>query len=158
MAKLHAYLNFNGNCKDAFDFYQTVFKTESLGTQYYDDMPSEPSQPALPEEAKGKVMHTAIYLNQESMLMGSDIIDGFCSNEEDSSNNPAPLTFGNSNYIMLDAQSAQEARELFNGLSKDAKLIEMELEETFFAELFSSFQDKFGVSWMIHFEGNKKMG
>ena len=157
MAKIHAYLNFNGNCKDAFDFYQTVFKTESLGTHYYDDMPTDPSQPALPEQAKGKIMHTAIFMNQESMLMGSDIVEGFC-NEDGSPANPTSVTFGNSNYIMLDAESAQEARHLFDALSKDAKSIDMELGETFFAELFTSFQDKFGVSWMIHFEGNKKMG
>ena len=157
MAKIHAYLNFNGNCKDAFDFYQTVFKTESLGTHYYDDMPIEPNQPPLPEKAKGKVSHTAIYLNQDSMLMGSDIVDGFC-NDDGSPANQIPITFGNSNYIMLDAQSAQEAQDLFNALSKDAKLVEMDLSETFFAELFSSFQDKFGIYWMVHFEGNKKMG
>ena len=30
MAKVHAYLNFNGDCKQAFDFYQKVFKTELL--------------------------------------------------------------------------------------------------------------------------------
>jgi len=34
----------------------------------------------------------------------------------------------------------------------------MPLGEQFFAELFASFQDKFGSAWMIHFEGNKKMG
>jgi PhnB protein len=33
----------------------------------------------------------------------------------------------------------------------------MELGETFFAELFSSFIDQFGVAWMIHYEGKNRM-
>ena len=82
------------------------------------------------------------------MLMGSDVVEGFGHK----------LTNGNSIYIMLDVASADEAKDLFDSLSAGAKLIEMPLEETFFAELYSSFQDQFGINWMIHFEGNKKMG
>lgn len=148
MTKVHAYLNFNGDCKAAFDFYQKVFKTESSGTYLFDDMPADPNFPPLPEDAKGKVMHTSIRINPDCMLMGSDVVEGFGHK----------LTNGNSTYIMLDVESPEEAKELFAALSEGAKQIEMPLEETFFAELYSSFQDKFGIQWMIHFEGNKKMG
>ena len=147
MAKIHAYLNFNGNCKEAFDFYGKVFQAASLGTYLYDDMPSDPNMPALPEDAKGKVMHTAIRINESTMLMGSDVVEGFGHK----------ATNGNSTYIMLDTATADEARTLHQALSQDAKLMEMDLGETFFAEQYSSFQDKFGIYWMIHFEGNKKM-
>ena len=33
--------------------------------------------------------------------------------------------------------------------------MEIPLGEQFFAELFASFIDQFGIPWMIHFEGNK---
>lgn len=148
MAKVHAYLNFNGDCKQAFDFYQKVFKTEAQGTYLFGDMPADPNFPPLPEDAKGKVMHTSLRINPDTMLMGSDVVEGFGHK----------LTNGNSIYIMLDVDSADEAKDLFDSLSAGAKLIEMPLEETFFAELYSSFQDQFGINWMIHFEGNKKMG
>ncbi len=147
MAKIHAYLNFNGNCKEAFDFYQNVFNSPVTGTYYFDDMPNVPGEPALPEEAKGKVMHTSLALGNNTMLMGSDIVEGFGQK----------LSFGNATYIMVDTESADEAQRLFQALAKDAKLMEMELGETFFAEQFASFQDQFGIYWMIHFEGNKKM-
>ncbi|MGM1429946.1 VOC family protein [Sphingobacterium lactis] len=146
MAKVHAYLNFNGDCRQAFKFYQTVFKAENLGTHTYGDMPADPNFP-LAEDAKDKVMHTAIHINPETMLMGADVLPGFGQ----------PLSQGNGTYIMLDTKDIAEAEELFQALSKDAKVIEMQLEETFFAERFASFQDKFGVYWMIHFEGNKRM-
>ncbi|VTP97085.1 VOC family protein [Sphingobacterium daejeonense] len=148
MAKVHAYLNFNGDCNQAFDFYQKVFNSERLGTYFYDDIPAEPNQPPLPEDAKGKVMHTAVKINNETMLMGSDVVEGFGH----------ALTNGNSTYIMLDVESPEEAKQYYDALSEGARVMEMELGETFFAELYSSFQDKFGINWMIHFEGNKKMG
>ncbi|WP_231561492.1 hypothetical protein [Sphingobacterium sp. T2] len=66
-------------------------------------------------------------------------------------------TSGTNAYIMLDASSAEEAEELFDALSVDAQTIEMSLGETFFAERFASFIDKFGIPWMIHYEGSKKM-
>jgi PhnB protein len=59
---------------------------------------------------------------------------------------------------MLDVESPEEAKQYYDALSEGARVMEMELGETFFAELYSSFQDKFGINWMIHFEGNKKMG
>ncbi|MGO3164115.1 MAG: VOC family protein [Sphingobacteriaceae bacterium] len=147
MATVHAYLNFNGNCNEAFDFYQKVFKTERLSTQLYDEIPADPSHPPMPDDAKGKVMHTAIKIGNGTLIMGSDVVEGFGHR----------LTIGNSAYIMLDAESASEAQDLFTSLSVDSPEVEMALGETFFAELYSSFQDRFGVWWMVHFEGNKKM-
>jgi PhnB protein len=147
MAKVHVYLNFNGNCEEAFQFYGTVFNTTNTGIYRYGAFPPEPNMPPLSEGDKNKVMHTAIHINEGTMLMGTDIIEGFGQK----------LTNGNSTYIMLDVTSSEEARKLFDALAKDARNLEMDLGETFFAELFSSFQDKYGICWMVHYEGNKKI-
>lgn len=146
MALLHAYLNFNGNCEEAFDFYKTVFNTPLIGVHRFGDMPADPEHP-IAEADKDKIMHTALNINNSVMLMGSDCLESFGQK----------VTFGTGSYLMLDAQSATEATELYNKLSVGAQNIEMPLGEQFFAELFASFQDKFGIAWMIHFEGNKKM-
>ncbi len=147
MAKLHAYLNFNGNCEEAFNFYQTVFNTPLLGTHRFGDMPSDPNF-SIPEGDNNKIMHTALHINDDVMLMGSDCVESFGQK----------AVFGTGTYIMLDTATVEEAQELHGKLSVDAQNMEMDLAETFFAELFSSFTDKFGISWMIHYEGNKKMG
>ncbi len=147
MAKIHVYLNFNGNCEEAFQFYGSVFKTTNAGMYRYGDMPPEPDKPPLSEKDKSKVMHTAIHIDDNTMLMGSDIVEGFGHK----------LSYGNSTYIMLDVASAEEARQLFDALKKDAQNLEMDLGETFYAELFASLQDKYGIYWMIYYEGNKKM-
>jgi PhnB protein len=146
MAKVHAYLNFNGNCEEAFNFYQQVFDKPSLGKNRYRDMPPSPDF-ELPESEKNKILHTAIMINDEVMLMGSDCSDHFGQK----------AVFGTSTYVMLDAQTADEAKKLHEKLSYKAQKLEMELGETFFAELFSSFIDQFGVAWMIHYEGKNRM-
>ncbi len=146
MAKIHAYLNFNGNCEEAFTFYEKVFNTQSIGTYRFGDMPENPEFPVNNED-KQKIMHTAIMINDSTMLMGSDCIEGLGQK----------ITNGTSTYIMLDTETAQEAKDLYQALSENALNIEMPLGEQFWAELYASFQDQFGICWMIHFEGNKKM-
>lgn len=147
MRKVHSYLNFNGNCEEAFNFYQSVFAADSMGIYRYGDMPADPNFP-IKDADKSKVMHTSIMINDSAMLMGADIIEGFGQK----------AVFGTGTYIMLDTDGPEEARELHHKLSQQAKQIEMDLEETFFAELFSSFIDRFGIAWMVHYEGNKTMG
>ena len=144
MAKIHAYLNFNGDCEQAFEFYESVFETKNIGIHKMGDMPPNP-ECQIPESAKNKVMHVAIFINDSTMLMGSDIIEEFGHQYQP----------GNNNYIMLDVENAEEAHKLYDRLSVNAKKIEMPLAEQFFAELYASFIDQFGTPWMIHFEGNK---
>lgn len=146
MALLHGYLNFNGNCEEAFTFYKSVFNTELTGVYRFGDMPEDP-QFTIPDHEKNKIMHTSLKINDTVMLMGSDCIESFGQK----------VISGTNTYLMLDTETAQEAKDLHAKLSEGAQKVEMPLGEQFWAELYSSFQDKFGVSWMIHFEGNKKM-
>jgi PhnB protein len=147
MAKVHVYLNFNGDCEEAFQFYGTVFKTANTGITRYSNMPADPNMPPLSATDKNKVLHTSKPINDSTMLMGADVVEGF----------GGKLTYGNSTYIMLDVASIEEAQMYFDTLSKDAQQLEMDLGETFFAERFASLRDKYGIYWMIHFEGNNKM-
>lgn len=147
MTKIHVYLNFNGNCEEAFRFYEKVFKTQNMGTYRFGDMPENPDFPMTGKD-RDKVMHTAIMINENTMLMGSDCVESF----------GLKATSGNATSIMLDTDTAEEAKELYETLTENAKNIEMPLGEQSWAELFASFQDQFGIWWMVHFEGNKKMG
>ncbi|TDQ77036.1 VOC family protein [Sphingobacterium yanglingense] len=146
MAKIHAYLNFNGNCEDAFAFYKTVFNTDLIGTYRFGDMPADPNFP-LNDEDKRKIMHTALMINADSMLMGSDCIENFGHK----------ATPGTNTYIMLDVASTEEAKKLYDALVVNAQNVEMPLGEQFFAELYASFTDQFGISWMVHYEGKNQM-
>ncbi|OJU56374.1 MAG: VOC family protein [Bacteroidales bacterium 45-6] len=143
--KVDVYLNFNGTCEEAFGFYAKVFQSPWDCILRYSDFPAGEGTPPLPPEHANKIMHTMVRINEHTCLMGSDVIEGFGH----------PLTHGNNAYITLGLSSAAQTRSLYEQLSKDAKAIEMPLGEQFWAELYASFQDKFGVSWMLLFEGNK---
>ncbi|RLZ10745.1 VOC family protein [Faecalibacter macacae] len=145
MAKIHAYLNFNGNCAEAFSFYEGVFNTKNVGIYKMGDMPPMEGAPAIPDSAKEKVMHTALFINETTMIMGSDVVPEFGHQYQ----------AGNNVYVMLDTETAEEAKSIYEKLSVNAQRMEMPLGEQFWAELYASFADQFGINWMIHFEGNK---
>ncbi|MFV0219303.1 VOC family protein [Empedobacter falsenii] len=110
MAKVHAYLNFNGDCEKAFQFYETVFETQNIGMYKMGDMPLNPEF-QIPESAKDKVSHVALFINETTMLMGSDIIEEF-GHQYKAVNN---------NYIMIDVDNPAEADQLNGRLSVNVK-------------------------------------
>jgi len=74
------------------------------------------------------------------MLMGSDAPESM----------GMKVNFGNNVHLMIDAESEQEARRQYAGLSAGGK-VHMPLEKTFWGALYANFTDKFGVQWMISF-------
>ncbi|SFI75544.1 VOC family protein [Myroides guanonis] len=140
MATISPYLNFNGNCEEAFLFYQSVFGGEFTFMGRFKDMPSEET---LTEEQGNKIMHVSLPINGEIHLMGSDTMEKsetpVCSNIS----------------ISINAASEEEAHNLFNGLSKGGK-ITMPLQKTFWGALFGMFTDTFGTNWMVNYDYEQK--
>lgn len=137
MPKLNSYLNFDGKAEEAFNFYKSVFGGEFLGEIY--KMGGAPGTENLSEEDKNKVMHVALPIGKD-LLMGSDIIEGFGQS----------LTAGNNNYVSIFPETREEADRLFKSLSEGGT-IEMPLEDQFWGDYFGSFQDKFGIYWMVNY-------
>ena len=63
----------------------------------------------------------------------------------------APITFGNNFSVSINADSKEEADNLFNGLSAGGTVI-MPMEKTFWGAYFGMFTDKFGIHWMVNFD------
>ena len=137
MAKLNSYLNFDGQAEEAFNFYKSIFGGEFLGGIHR--MGNAPGTENLSENSKNRVMHIALPIGND-LLMASDIIPEFGQT----------LTKGNSNYISIFPDSREEANRIFNALS-DGGIVEMPLEDQFWGDYFGSFQDKFGISWMVNY-------
>jgi len=141
MASLNPYLNFNGNTEEVFNFYKSVFGGEFATTMRFKDMPSEHK---TSESENNKIMHIALPIGKGTMLMGIDVPDAY------------PQTTPGSNfYISISAESEEEARKLFNGLSEGGKVM-MPLDKAFWGSLFGMFTDKFGVSWMVSYDYNRQ--
>ncbi|SKB46127.1 PhnB protein [Parapedobacter luteus] len=134
--KLNPYLNFDGNAEEAFRFYQSVFG----GELFVQRMGDAPGGDQLPDNEKGRAMHVSIPIGDGQYLMASDCLPSAGH----------VLQVGNNNYISVTPDSREEADRLFNGLSAGGK-VEMPMEDMFWGDYFGSFQDKFGVYWMINF-------
>jgi PhnB protein len=139
MKAVNPYINFDGNTEEAFKFYQTVFGGELQITRYKDmadDMGAN-------GEDLNKIANIALPLNENTVLMGTDVLESMGQN----------LTIGNNFSITLETDSADEAEELFDKLS-DGGEVQMPLMETEWAEKYGDFIDKFGIHWMINYTGN----
>lgn len=91
-------------------------------------------------QMKKKQSNAHCIANRGDLLMASDIVPGFGQT----------LTVGNNNYVSIFPDSREEADRLFKGLSEGGN-IEMPIEDQFWGDYFGSFQDKFGVHWMVNY-------
>lgn len=131
------YLFFNGNCEEAFNFYKSVFGGEFVGMMKYKDMPEGGKDVA--EELKDKILHVSFPIGREVIIMGSDAGPGEHS-----------VTVGNNIMLTLSMDDEEETKRLYQQLSEGGK-VNMELQKTFWAELYAMFTDKFGINWSVNY-------
>ena len=140
MSTLHIYLNFDGNCEEAFAFYKSVFGGEFSMINRMGDIPPEEGFPEMNDEQKNKIMHISFPIGN-IQLFGSDI--------------PSHMDFvlnkGNNMNISIDVKSKEEADKLFQGLSEGG-IVTMPLAHTFWGAYFGMWTDKFGIPWMINYD------
>ncbi|MFE7064988.1 VOC family protein [Sutcliffiella sp. NPDC057660] len=134
------YLVFNGNCREAVEFYAKVFKTEAPRIMTFGDSPPNPDYP-LPEEAKELVMHTRLNIDG-SNLMFSDTFPG------------QPFVAGNNITLALISKNMDDLKSWYEQL-KDGGTVGMELQETFWSKLYGQVTDKFGIHWQINYDNGE---
>lgn len=142
MTTVNAYLNFNGNCEEAFNFYRSVFGGEFPYVGRYKEMPSE--QP-LPEADQEKIMHMSLPIGEGTVLMGSDSAGEWGGN----------VTAGTNISLSINTDSKEEADRIFNGLSTGGK-ITMPMNDTFWGSYFGMFTDKYGIHWLVSYEKSQQ--
>lgn len=144
MATVNVYLTFNGNCEEAFLFYQSVFGGEFPYIGKFKDMPQEEGNKMDPAMAE-KIMHVSLPISKETCIMGSDTGGEWASSYKE----------GNNFSISINASSKEEADRLFKGLSAGGN-VTMPMDNTFWGDYFGMWTDKFGINWMMSFNENQK--
>jgi PhnB protein len=127
--KLDIYVNYKGNCRQAFQFYEQHLGGKITLMSTFSQLPDAGN---IPEAQKNNILHARIEIG-DTVLMGADIP------------NAEPMR---SAYLALGVSSTNEAERLYNLLSEDGEIF-MKMEETFFASRFAMLRDKFGTSWML---------
>lgn len=130
---LSTYLTFDGNCREAFEFYRSVFGTEFVVLTTFAEAPEDMD---VPNAHRDKVMHVTLPIGS-SVLMGSD-------------NDPSgsPVVVGNNFSISVDTEGRQESDDLIGKLSAGGT-VTMPMQETFWGSYFGMCTDRFGINWMV---------
>lgn len=139
MASVSTYLNFDGTCLEAFEFYKRVFGTEYVAdVMFMRDIPSGDDAAPLTEEEGGRVMHVALPILGGHQIMGTDILPSWGST----------AVQGNTMYINLICDSQDQLRELYAGLADGAQRTQ-EPKAEFWGDLYAEVVDRFGIQWMF---------
>jgi PhnB protein len=140
MIEVSPYIQFDGNCETAFSFYKSVFGGEFGFLYRYKDIPSEKP---LSELEREKIMHLSLPLMKGVNLLGMDVLDITEKSTEKSTEMANRVTIG------IRTNTEEETIRIFNALAEGGKVIQP-LQKTFFADLFGSVTDKFGINWSFN--------
>ncbi len=138
MTQINAYINFNGNCREAMNYYKECLGGE-LALQAIEGSPIEAQCPAA---MKHQILHASL-MNDGLILMGSDMVG------------PEGFIKGNTIALSLNCSSEEEINTFFSNLSHDGK-ISHALTEQFWGATFGVLTDKFGIRWMLNYDKNQK--
>jgi PhnB protein len=134
-SKLNPYISFDGNAKEAMEFYKNVFGGK-LATSTFKEggMPSDPAN-------ADKIMHAMLVADNDMILMASD----------------TPGTDykpGNNISISLSGDNEAELKGYWDKLSPGAS-ITMPLEKAPWGDMFGMLTDTFGIHWLVNIAGKK---
>ncbi|MBI9030659.1 VOC family protein [bacterium] len=138
MTTVNIYLNFSGNCEEAFLFYKSVFGGEFSYLGRFKDIPKQEDLPEISSEDGEKILHVTLPISKETSLMGCDNIGEW--NEA--------YQQGNNFSVSVTTDSREEADRLFQELSREGQ-VQVPLALAFWGDYYGQFTDKFGINWMI---------
>jgi PhnB protein len=129
--KVNAYLNFNGNCEEAFKFYEKALgaKIDVLST-----FAGSPAAAMAPADWQNKIIHARITIG-DTLVMGSDA-------PPDRYEQPKGIS------LSLGLDTPAEAERVFQALAEKGT-IRMPMAQSFFASRFGMVTDRFGIPWMV---------
>lgn len=144
MAVLNAYLNFNGNCDEAFTFYAKVFGKEIAMIMRMKDVPDGTP---MPEADPNWILHVSLPISGQSVLMGCDVPPAM-----------GPAQKGNNVSLSVQAESEAEADKIYAGLTSEGGVASYPMGEAFWGSYFGMCTDKYGIDWMVSFDRNAPQG
>ena len=138
MTQINAYINFDGNCREAMTFYKECLGGE-LNMQTVEGSPIEAQ---CPPEMKNQILHASL-TKDDIVIMGSDMQE------------PGGFVKGNNIALSLSCSSDEEIQTFFSKLSEGGKITH-NLVQSFWGATFGVFTDKYGIRWMLNYDKNRQ--
>ena len=132
--QMHPYLIFDGQCEEAFKFYERCLNGRIEMIQTHGESPIADQ---VPPESHDRILHVRLVAG-DAVLMGSD-------------SPPELYEKPQGTHVSLNVDSPAEADRIFNTLAENGK-VTMPIAETFWAARFGMLVDRFGTPWMINCE------
>ena len=126
------YLNFNGNCKEAFEFYERTLKGKIQTMMPHAGSPMEAH---TPPEWRDKILHASLTVGNAALMASDAPPQGY----------KQPEGFA----VSLGLSDIAEAERIFRDLSEGGR-ITMPIQQTFWAARFGMLTDRYGIPWMIN--------
>ncbi|GAA0918182.1 VOC family protein [Virgisporangium aurantiacum] len=127
---LNPYINFDGNAREAMQFYENVFGGDLTVNTFG-------SFPGADASIADNVMHAMLTTPSGFTLMGSDGPPG------------QELKAGNNFTISLSGDDDAELRGYWAKLAEGGE-VTMPLEKQMWGDVFGQCVDRFGVAWMVN--------
>ena len=134
--KIVTSLSFNGQCREAFEFYARVLGGEITAAMPYSDAP--PDMP-VGDKYRDWLMHCWLEVGDQA-IMGADMDVDWAPNVDKPKNG-----FD----VTLHTRERGEAQRWFEALSEGGRVV-MDFQETFWSPGYGSLIDRFGVPWMVN--------
>jgi PhnB protein len=129
---LNVFINFDGDCRLALEFYANVFELEiPENIMTYGQVPDS----GFAEADQDRILYANL------PILGSSTMFSDCPSN-------SGYVKGTNIAITLGIDSTKEIERIFNALS-DGGDIDMPLGKTFFSELYGMLTDKFGITWQL---------
>lgn len=129
---LNPYISFNGQARQAMEFYKSIFggelKISTFADQHVPDAPAD------------GVMHAQLDVDGRALVMGSD-------------------GMGDKEFrgfsLSLSGTDAKELRGYFAQLAEGGQVVKP-LEKESWGDEFGMLTDKFGINWMVNISGGQQ--
>jgi PhnB protein len=132
--ELSPYLNFNGQCAEAFKFYEQCLGGKIVFMQTHGESAMKDQ---TPPDWQDKIMHATLKVGSQ-VLMGSDAP-------------PAHYAAPQGIYVSISLPDPADGERIFNALADRGK-VNMPFQKTFWAAGFGMLVDRFGTPWMVNCE------
>lgn len=127
---LAPYIHFDGNCREAIDFYVETLGARVLDSMTYGDAPGGQT----PEGERDWIIYASLLIGDRPLMM-SDAPGQFQERRQGFN-------------ISIGLESVEEIERVYAAF-RDGGVVRMELQETFFAKRFAMVTDRFGTPWML---------